>query len=308
MKTKHANPLPHERLIVANTSKHLSRLVANASFEVLARDIVRRPAILARIDSGTKIYIPFPPNGSWNETIEACRVLNENDCYPIPHLPARRVRDTDELIDWAKTLEGSNVRGVMLIAGDVRGEAVYFKDSVDVLQTKILAEHGIERVGVAVYPDGHPFIPSEDLRDAFSRKLEIASRDGLAMHAVTQFGFDASPVQTWLSEMASSGLRVPVSVGVAGPTRLRTLISYASKCGVAHSAKGLFANPSALRVFGEWDPLQILSPVAECLTSGLDVQVANTHVFTFGSLKKVLQWREELLNTCDAAPESNVHS
>ena len=308
MKSKRTNPLPHEFSIQGESSKNLRPLVANASFEVLARDIVQRPRILDRIDRGTEIYVPFPPTGSWEETVNACHVLIENGCYPVPHLPARRVRDSEELINWAKSLEEANVRSVMLIAGDVTDERVCFKDSLDVLQTKILVTHGIERIGVAVYPDGHPFIPTMDLDVAFGKKLAIASRDGFTIRAVTQFGFDAAPVLTWLAKLARSELRVPVSVGVAGPTQLKTLIRYAAKCGVGHSARGLFAKPSALRVIGRWDPLQVLSPVAECLTSGLDVQVVNAHVFTFGGLETVLHWRDQLMKNCDIAVKSDVHS
>lgn len=307
MNFKHVNPLPRDCSVEAATSKIFHRLLATASFEVLARDVVLRPTIFAQIEKGTEVYIPFPPNGSWEETLEACRLLLKIGCRPVPHLPARRVRDREELINWSKSLEKANVRHVMLIAGDISDQDVYFKDSLDVLQTKILATHGIRRVGVTVYPDGHPFIATHALESALHRKSDIASRDGFTLHAVSQFGFDASPLVNWLAKSNDSGLHVPLSVGVAGPTQMKTLIRFAAKCGVKHSVKGLFAKPSVLRVLGQWDPLQVLLPVAERLASAPDIQVENAHVFTFGGLRRVLEWREQQLKMCETTLSSSLH-
>ena len=124
---------------------------------------------------------------------------------------------------------------------------------------------------------------------------------------MTQFGFDAAPLLDWLTKASDLGLQLPVSVGVAGPTQMRTLIRFAAKCGVRHSVKGLLTKPSALRMLGQWDPIHVLSPVAETLSSGLDVRVENAHVFTFGGLRKVLEWRKKLLNSYEPFVLSEMH-
>ena len=307
MNFRNVNRIPRDRSLETETSRTLHGLVATASLEVLARDIVQRPTILEQVEPGTEVYVPFPPTGSWEETLAASRLLVERACCPVPHLPARRLTDREELIRWAKSLESCNVRSVMLIAGDVLEEQVYFKDSIEVLQTKILATHGVERVGVAVYPAGHPYIAKNDLNDAFLSKLDVASRDGFTLKAVTQFGFDASPLLAWLAKANDSGWQLPVSVGVAGPTQMKTLIRYAAKCGVRHSVRGLLTEPSALRMLGQWDPIHVLSQVAKYLSSDLNVRVENAHVFTFGGLRKVLEWREQLLKQCEPLVAIEVH-
>lgn len=306
MNFRNVELLPLDRSFEARTSENLRRFVKSASLEVLARDIVRRPTMLAQIDAGTEVYIPFPPAGAWKETLTACRLLTENGCYPVPHVPARRLQDRNELIEWAESLEALDLRSVMLIAGDVRDERAHFKDSLKVLETKILVNHGIQRVGVAVYPDGHPYIGKQELQNAFLRKIELAARDNLTLQVVTQFCFDTKPLIGWLADASASGFHMPVSVGVAGPTELRTLILYATKCGVKHSAKGLFAKPRVLRMLGQWDPTDILSPVAEYLALGSDSQIENAHIFTFGGLRKALEWREQLLNRCDVTMSSDM--
>ena len=306
MRFRHVKPVPLERPLKAQNSESLHRLVASASLEVLARDIVRRPDVLAQVNVGTQVYVPFPPTGRWKETLMACRLLVENGCNPVPHVPARRVRDRHELIEWADSLEVMGIRSVMLIAGDVKDTRARFNDSLEVLETKILVNHGIQRIGIAVYPDGHPYIAKQELEDAFLRKVEIATRDSLTLQVVTQFGFDAKPLLTWLVSATASGLQMPVSVGVAGPTQMKSLLQYATKCGVRHSVKGLFAKPRVLRMLGQWDPTEILSPVAECLSSGSGSQIENAHIFTFGGLRNVLEWREQLLSRCNASVSSNM--
>ena len=299
MSVEHLKPLLRAPSQNALTTKTLHRLVKASSLEVLAQDIVRRPAILEGVDKGTEVFIPYPPNGVWNETLAACRLLIANGCRPVPHFPARRIQDLAHLIEWLASLKALKVKSVLLIAGDVSDENGRFKDSLDVLETNLLAEYGIDHVAVASYPDGHPQIPAKGLADALNRKLELAERNGVTLRIVTQFGFDAMPLLDWLAKTHASGVRVPVSIGVAGPTKMRTLLMFAAKCGVRHSIKGLLAKPSIVRMLGQWDPLEVLSPIADYVASGEPSWVENAHVFTFGGLRRTLEWRDQLLEQHD---------
>lgn len=297
MSVEHVKPLlqaPSHNALVTETLHHLVKV---ASMEVLAQDIVRRPAILEQFDAGTEVFIPFPPNGTWDETLAACRLLLAEGCQPVPHIPARRLRDRAQLVEWAASLAALNVTSVLLIAGDVAGEDAEFKDSLDVLEAKLLAEHGIDQVSVAAYPDGHPHIPAKALEDALIRKLELASDNGVRLRVVTQFGFDAAPILEWFAKMNARGVSVPVSVGIAGPSKMRTLLTYAAKCGVRHSIKGLLAKPSIVRMLGQWDPLEVLSPIAEYVASGTVSSVEKAHIFTFGGLRRTLEWRDQVLKS-----------
>ena len=53
---------------------------------------------------------------------------------------------------------------------------------------------------------------------------------------VTQFGFDAVRVLTWLAEVRARGIGLPVRVSVPGPGTVRRLLAIASRCSVAVSA------------------------------------------------------------------------
>ena len=301
MSAEHVKPLhgvPSDNTL---TAKNLQRMVATSSLEVLAHDIVRRPSMVEQIARGTDVFIPYPPNGTWNETLHACRLLQTNGCRPIPHLPARRVRNRTQLIEWVKSLEELEVRSVLLIAGDISARSGAFKDSLAVLETNLLAEYGINQVSVAAYPDVHPHIPTNLLEHALYRKLELARDNSVELRVVTQFGFDALPLLEWFTKVSAWGMSFPVSVGVAGPSKMRTLLTFAVKCGVRHSINNLMANPRIVRMLGQWDPLEVLSPIAEYVGSNPTVRIENAHIFTFGGLRRTLEWRDQILSRLDSA-------
>lgn len=300
-------PLPLEPSREFETKRVLHRLVANASLEAVVRDIVRHPALLASLEAGTEVFVPFPPRGTWDETLAACRLIQTNGCCPVPHVPARMVRDRSQLIEWIKSLETVNVRSVMLIAGDVDTVSPCYKDSLEVLSTKILTTHGIEHVSVAAYPDGHPQISTIGLEEAFNRKQEFAIRDGFTLRVVTQFGFDAEPLLSWLAGIRGSGMNIPISVGVAARAQMKTLLLYAARCGVRHSIDGFLANPSVARMLGQWDPLKVLGPVSDYLSSVENIPVEKAHIFTFGGLQRTIEWRARVLAQCDEIEARVAH-
>src|SRR6516165_9784126 len=53
---------------------------------------------------------------------------------------------------------------------------------------------------------------------------------GLAVHIVTQFGFDAQAILQWIARLREFGVEHPVRIGLAGPTNLATLLRYAQRC------------------------------------------------------------------------------
>ena len=47
--------------------------------------------------------------------------------------------------------------------------------------------------------------------------LASAQSQGLAVHIVTQFSFDAKPIIRWIDWLRTRGIHLPVKVGLAGP-------------------------------------------------------------------------------------------
>ncbi len=91
-----------------------------------------------------------------------------------------------------------------------------------------------------------PRLTGPELWAALRAKQAWADRTGIAMHVVTQFGFDPAAICGWVRELGRNGVRLPVHVGMAGPTPLPKLIKYAIACGVGASVRGAMRNLRAM--------------------------------------------------------------
>ena len=274
----------------------LRRLALGASVEVPAAQ-VPAPEILARHLPGEfAVYVPFPPRGRWPDTVAACERVLAAGMKPVPHLPARSVGSADELGDRLSMLEDVGVDALMLVAGDRAVPAGPYPDAPALLDSGQLAEHGIRRLGVTSYPEGHPFVAPADLDEALRRKMEYARTTGTALWLVTQFVFSPAPALAWLARTREAGCTLPVRVGMPGPIPLSTLIGYAVRCGVGASARALRRRPGLARLAGRWSPTPIALALAGHLAGRENALAVDIHLFTFGGLRDAADWLRALPN------------
>jgi len=213
---------------------------------------------------------------------------------PVPHLPARSVRSAGELDDWLSALVEGGVDSLLLMAGDRATPAGPYPDAPALLDSGLLAEHGLRRLGVTSYPEGHPLIARADLDEALRRKREYARATGSELWIVTQFVFSASPALAWLAQMRDAGCTLPVRIGMAGPVGLRALIGYAVRSGVVASARALKRKPGIARLAGRWSPTPIALALARHLADREDTASVDIHLFTFGGLADTAEWLSDL--------------
>lgn len=97
-------------------------------------------------------------------------------------------------------------------------------------------ERPIERV--SGYPDGHPDISQAQLWDSLRAKHKALVEGGYAAEIVTQFGFDSEAVLHWLERLRhEANIHVKVRIGLPGPASVKTLLRFATRCGVGASAR-----------------------------------------------------------------------
>ena len=276
------------------TRAALCDLALGASVEVLARKVPPPEVLVGHLPRGAAVYVPFPPKGRWPDTIAACERVLAAGMKPVPHLSARSVRSPDELGDWLSALVETGVDSLMLVAGDRAAPAGPYPDTPALLDSGLLAERGLRRLGVTAYPEGHPFVGPADLDEALRRKTEYARATGSELWVVTQFVFSPAPALAWLARTRKAGCTLPVRIGVPGPVALRTLIGYAVRCGVGASARALKRKPGVARLAGRWSP----TPIALALASHLAVRekapAVDIHLFTFGGLADAAGWLSRL--------------
>jgi len=190
----------------------------------------------------------------------------------------------------ARMADRAGVRRALIIGGDRAEPAGPFHAAIDLIESGLLQDHGIEEIGIAGYPDGHPRIAPLDLDRVLAAKIEAADQTGLRVYIATQFAFAADSILRWLACLRDLGIDHPVRVGFAGPTTLPDLLRFARICGVKTSALALVRNAGLARnMFALTTPDRLVRPLAEACADGRYGDVA-PHLYSFGGLAATVRW------------------
>lgn len=286
------------------TRTPLRELALGASVEILPGQLPAPEVLAGQLPRGTSVYLPFPPKGRWPDTVAACGQVLAAGLKPVPHLPARSVRGAEELDEWLSGLVETGVDSLMLMAGDRATPAGPYPDTPALLDSGLLVDHGLRRLGVTSYPEGHPLIGQAALDEALRRKMEYARETGSELWIVTQFVFSPSPALTWLARTREAGCSLPIRIGVPGPVALSALIGYAVRSGVVASARALKRKPGIARLAGRWSPTPIVRALARRLGAPKNTAPVDIHLFTFGGLEDAAEWLSRLRTAAVCPPET----
>ncbi len=182
-----------------------------------------------------------------------------------------------------------------MIAGDEPKAAGPYADSLSFLRDLLEHDTGLARVGVAAYPDGHPFIDRAALHDALHAKQELFATAGVVGSATTQMCFDPARIRTWLSVERCDGLTMPVVVGIPGVVDRGRLLKMGVRIGVGVSLRYLRKNRTAMAALlapGGYDPTELVRAVAPDAAS---LGVTALHSYTFNSVAATRAWQQALL-------------
>lgn len=264
----------------------ISTFLAGASLELSSRDPAEIDACAGLLEPGTAVYISFPPGQTYHGTVALAARLRRAGFRPVPHVAARRIAGREALEDYLARAAGeAGVDSALVVAGDSDRASGAFDSSLALLETDLFQRHGIVRIGVAGYPEGHPRIAPSALEAALAAKKTYARRAGIELGIVTQFCFEADSIRSWAAKMKGHGL--PVRVGLAGPASLPRLLRFAATCGVGNSVRALKARPGAIaRLMVEAGPEIVLRDLAHLA----EPPVAGVHLFCFGGLIRTARW------------------
>jgi methylenetetrahydrofolate reductase (NADPH) len=245
----------------------------------------------ASLPTGTPIYLTDLPNRSNDKLVQIATGVFMRGLKPVPHIAARNVPSEKKLGDLLARLSSSaGVKKVMLIGGDRERAAGPFEHALQVIESGVLEASGITEIGTAAYPEGHPDISEDILRVSLRDKLEAAERAGMSAHIVTQFGFDAWPVVTWLRALRASGVSNQVRIGMAGPASIPSLLKFAQRCGVRASAKGFARHATSIgKLLTRATPADMVNDLAEAAASENLGDIA-AHFYSFGGLAQAAKW------------------
>lgn len=273
----------------AETIGRISSFLQDASFEVTRASAKDVAELAATLPAESPIYITALPGRPFEELTEQAVWVRDAGLTPVVHVAARHHADLASVERVLASIRAVGVDEILLIGGDV-APAGSVRDAMSVIESGVLQEHGIARVGLPGFPDGHPHMSDEELESVLVTKIAALQRADIAGHIVTQFCFDSAPVLRWLAWLRERGLHVPVRVGFAGPTSLMTWLNYARRCGVKASAEALASRSGLVRhAFKAVAPDPFVRSIAEAVAGGAYGEV-KAHLFSFGGVGATARW------------------
>jgi methylenetetrahydrofolate reductase (NADPH) len=273
----------------ATQCRRIVALVGECSIELSPRDEFAGDALRRLLDPGRTVFVNHPPSVTHHDIVGACVRLHRAGFVPVPHVAARRLASFTQAGDFLQRAAGeAGVASVLMIGGD-DSPAGPFRASLDLLATGVVERNGIGSIAFAGYPEGHPAIDQRTLDAALKAKVALARQSGLAVSLVTQFGFEAAPILSWLGALRAQGIVCPVRIGVAGPARVATLAKYAVRCGIGASLRALARGHTAFaRILTEAGPDALIAELVA--GEAANVPIAGLHAFTFGGVRRTAQW------------------
>lgn len=272
-----------------------NRCTLPASIEVSPRQAQESADLPNLFPTGTHVYITDLGTDPDDVLVKAAKRVSDLGYEPVSHIAARRLTTKAALENRVKALaQDAGVKDVLVIGGGLDRPAGDFTSTLDVLQTGILDQNGIKRIGIAGHPEGSPDFSDEVATQALLRKADYARQTDAQMRIVTQFGFDADAFISWAIKLRQDGIMLPVHIGVSGPAKLTTLIKYAAMCGVGNSIGFLKKRAGSLaNLVVRHSPDEIASPLEKHALGSNDTGICQFHVFPFGGLKASAAWLRE---------------
>jgi len=217
------------------------------------------------------IYITLLPGEDCRKVAYKAKELANLSFNPVPHFPARSIKNLNNLKDYVKRCKDDGVKQTLVIGGSAQpiGD---FHCSLQLLETGLFEGF---KIGIAGHPDGSPDISDSDLEKAMRDKKPYAD------YIVTQWLMEPEPIIKFVSKQT-----IPVHVGITGPMKISSLLKFANTVGAKNSINFIKSNlGKTLDLLRPKDPNDLIEKV-KSVTS-------NFHIYTFGSLKETNTWLME---------------
>jgi methylenetetrahydrofolate reductase (NADPH) len=276
----------------------LRTFVATGSTEVTPHDVKLLDDFARVVPAQFRVYVAHTPKATLDEVVRVALRLAALGMRPVPHIVARRVDSLDRLRAALGMLGGAGIDEILLIAGDRAVPEGRFASALDVLETGVMYEAGITRVGVAGHPEGHPAVPDAALWEALEHKQAFGLARGIQMHIATQFGFDSRSLGSWERGLAARGITLPIHAGIAGPAPLPKLLRYALQCGVGASLKAVSGNALSIGRLPHFVTRadEMLLGVYGAKQHNSDSRIFAPHFFAFGGVLETARWLRAVID------------
>ena len=273
----------------------IETLMQDLSLEMTGKDVDALREAAPSIAPGTRINVTFLGNENLDMRVTAAQAVREFGFIPVPHISARRIKSEDELRDFIQGLvDVDAAKHIFVVGGDPSDPMGPYGSSLEMIQSGVFSDYGVEEISIAGYPEGHPYMSDEAFLRETRDKLASLDNQNMSSSIITQFGFDIDPVANWLNTLAGENITVPVRIGVPGPAGIRRLLKYAKRFGVGASAGiALKYGFSLTNLVGTAGPDKFLKELAEETQQSEFQSDVNVHFYTFGGVARTAQWAKD---------------
>jgi len=244
----------------------------------------------AALPAGARVSVTASPAKGLAVTQEITERLLGNGMRAIPHISARMVRDRTHAKELAGWFRDAGVNTLFIVGGDADPPGGYH-DAVEFLADLLGFDHGLSRIGVTAYPDGHAFIADDKLHKALHDKQALLAEAGLKGYCSTQMCFDPSTISGWIAAERAAGMALPIHLGLSGVVDRTKLLTMGARLGIGDSLAYLRKNRKAIASMMtslSYDPNDLLVPLSDDMAAN---GVTGLHVFTFNQVAATDAWR-----------------
>jgi len=266
-------------------------LIVNCSIETTPNVYTKYGKFTDLVNKESNIYVTYLPDEDMNKVIDTAKKLILEGYNVIPHLPARTIVNNAELEKYIKSLSEESGCSKILVIGGGGNQKGNITSSVEILETDLLSKYNFEEVGLAGHPEGNPDVKQLDLDNAIIQKNQFSKKADFKMYLATQFFFEAKSLEKWELHLETLNNKLEIHAGIPGPATLKTLLSYATSCGIGNSIR--FLSKQALNITKlatTRSPDKLIYDLACYQIENPNSKLKKIHFYAFGGIKKTSDW------------------
>ena len=270
------------------TGAAVRSLIGDADLEVIP--LRSADEKLKAIPEGATVTVTTSAKLGLDRTLEFAERAVRAGYNVVPHLAARQLTGEEELRRFIGRLGELEISRLYLIGGDVTPPAGPYDSSLQVLEALQHIDHGLSRIGVACYPEGHPKISDAALAEALRAKQPYAA------YMVSQLCFNPEVLVSWLRRVRANGITLPLRIGLAAPMQVTKLIKLGPQIGVGTSVRYLAKQHGFIGNVlkgGAYQPEGLLLKMGSALTEP-ELGIEGLHVFSFNQVEETAQWQRTI--------------
>jgi methylenetetrahydrofolate reductase (NADPH) len=271
-----------------------------ARFEVFPAGKIDEQA--AELPRPARLTVTCSPAHGPDRSVELAGRLREAGHSVTVHVAARMVRDRAHLDALLAGMADAGADSLFLVGGDVKEPLGEYSSAGELLP--LIAEHRQRpsTIGIAGYPEDHPFISDEALEQALREKSRLAD------YVTTQMCFDPDALRDWVVRHRELGIDLPVVIGMPGKVKRKRLLTMSTQIGVGPSVRFLRKQRGLLSLLSRRSTADRLYEAFAPMLDEPDLNLAGFNYYTFNQLLETWEWHQKKLDANGRRPGTEKES